>query len=384
MLKFFKKINHIYLLFFVAISALNLTAEWDALNMTKGVTDASKEVYELHMIIFWICVAIGVLVFGVMFYSMFMHSRKRNPKPASFHDSTKLEFLWTIIPFIILVGMAIPATNTLKKIYTDEEGDINIQVVGYQWKWEYKYLEDNINFFSILSTDWDEINNMTPKGEHYLLEVDQPLVIPVGKKVRFLITANDVIHSWWMPDFAIKQDAIPGFINTAWTVVNQPGIYRGQCTELCGKNHGFMPIVVKVVTQEEYDLWVANKKEEAFKLAQLTQKDWTEDELMEIGMGVYEKQCVVCHQSNGQGVPPVFPALVDSEIALYNKPRHIEILMEGVQGSAMQSFANQLSEVDLAAVITYTRKAWGNGEKGDGEIVVPKEILEYKQNKEKI
>ena len=356
-------------------------AAWDDLNMTEGVTAISKEVFDLHMLIYWICVVIGIVVFGVMFYSMFAFTKKKNPTPSKFHENTKVELVWTIVPFLILVLMAVPASNTLTKIYDDTEGDINIQVIGYQWKWEYKYLDDKIGFFSNLTTDWDEIYNKTPKGEFYLEEVDEPVVIPVGKKIRFLITANDVIHSWWMPDFAIKQDAIPGFINTAWTIVDKPGTYRGKCTELCGKNHGFMPVVVKVVLQEEYDLWVISKKEEAFKMAELTQKEWSAEELIERGEGVYQKNCVACHQVNGQGIPPIFPALAGSDIVLNNKAKHIEILMEGVQGAAMQSFANQLSEVDMAAVITYTRRSWGNAEKGDGEIVTPKDIVEYKKPK---
>ena len=355
----------------------NTFAAWDDLNMTEGVTAISKEVFDLHMLIFWICVAIGLVVFSVMFYSMFAFTKKKNPNTSSFHENTKLELAWTIVPFLILVFMAIPASNTLTKIYDDTEGDINIQVVGYQWKWQYKYLEDDIDFFQNLTTDWDEIYNKTPKGEFYLEEVDEAVVIPVGKKIRFLITANDVIHSWWMPDFAIKQDAIPGFINTAWTVVDEPGIYRGKCTELCGKNHGFMPVVVKVVTQDEYDIWVKEKKEAAFRMAELTEKNWTTAELTERGEGVYLKNCVACHQVNGQGIQGIFPNLAGSDIVLNNKARNVEILMEGVQGAAMQSFANQLSEVDMAAVITYTRQAWGNAENGDGKIVIPKDIVEY-------
>ncbi len=356
-------------------------AQWDNMNMREGVTQVSRDVFELHMLIFYICVAIGTLVFGVMFFSLFRYTKKRNPVPATFHESTKLEFAWTLVPFLILVAMAVPASKTLQDIYQDEEGEINIQVVGYQWKWEYKYLEDDINFFSNLSTDQDEIYNLVPKGENYLLEVDEPLIIPVNTRVRFLITANDVIHSWWVPDFAIKQDAIPGFINTAWTKVEEPGIYRGNCTELCGKNHGFMPVVVKVVEQEEYDNWIISKKNEAIKLAELTEKEWSLAELTSRGEGVYEKNCVACHQASGQGMPPIFPALAGSEIALYDKSRHLEILMEGVQGAAMQSYANQLSEVDMAAVITYTRQAWGNAENGDGAYVVPKDIVEYKKPK---
>ena len=362
------------------IFSVPMKADWFALNMTRGVTDISNEVFELHMLIFWICVAIGVVVFGVMFYSMYAHTKKKNPVAASFHENHKVEIAWTIIPFLILIAMAIPASKTLVKIYDDEAGDLNIQVTGYQWKWQYNYLEDDVSFFSNLSTDMDEINNLVPKGENYLQEVDEMVVIPVGKKVRFLITANDVIHSWWMPAFAIKQDAIPGFVNTAWTKVDKPGIYRGKCTELCGKNHGFMPIVVKVVEQSEYDEWVSAKRQAAMKMAELTTKDWTAEELVARGESVYAVNCVACHQTNGQGIPGIFPALAGSDIVLNDKERNIEILMEGVQGAAMNSFS-YLSEVELAAVITYTRQSWGNENNGDGEIVVPKDIVDYKKPK---
>ena len=257
---------------------------------------------------------------------------------------------------------------------------MNIQVVGYQWKWQYRYLEDDVSFFSNLTTDLDEIYNKVPKGENYLQEVDEMVVIPAGKKVRFLITANDVIHSWWMPAFAIKQDAIPGFINTAWTIVDEPGLYRGKCTELCGKNHGFMPIVVKVVEQDEYDLWINDKKAAAIAMAELTEKDWSAAELVERGESLYVTNCVACHQVNGQGIAGIFPGLAGSDVVLNDKAGQIEILMEGIQGAAMNSFS-YLSEVEMAAVITYTRQSWGNAEKGDGEIVVPKDIVEYKQNK---
>ncbi len=362
------------------IFSVPMKADWLALNMTRGATDISNEVFELHMLIFWICVAIGVVVFGVMFYSMYAHTKKKNPVAATFHENHKVEIAWTIIPFLILIAMAIPASKTLVKIYDDEAGDLNIQVTGYQWKWQYNYLEDDVSFFSNLSTDMDEINNLVPKGENYLQEVDEMVVIPVGKKVRFLITANDVIHSWWMPAFAIKQDAIPGFVNTAWTKVDKPGIYRGKCTELCGKNHGFMPIVVKVVEQSEYDEWVSGKREAAMKMAELTTKDWTAQELVARGESVYAVNCVACHQTNGQGISGIFPALAGSDIVLNDKERNIEILMEGVQGAAMNSFS-YLSEVELAAVITYTRQSWGNENNGDGEIVVPKDIVDYKKPK---
>ncbi len=382
----FKKINNLSKSALTALLMLSLypskvLSDWDALNMREGVTQVSRDVFELHMLIFYICVAIGAVVFSVMFYSLFRYTKKRNPNPSTFHESTKLEVAWTIIPFLVLIAMAVPASKTLTEIYDDEEGEINIQVVGYQWKWEYKYLEDDINFFSNLSTDQDEIYNLVPKGENYLLEVDEPLIIPVDTRVRFLITANDVIHSWWVPDFAIKQDAIPGFINTAWTRAEETGIYRGNCTELCGKNHGFMPVVVKVVEKDEYNDWVLAKKEEAIKLAELTEKEWSLAELTERGEGVYQKNCVACHQMNGEGLPPIFPALAGSDIVMFDKGRNVEILMEGVQGAAMQSFANQLSEVDMAAVITYTRQAWGNAKNGDGEYVVPSDIVEYKKPK---
>lgn len=382
----FKKINNLSKSAYTALFILSLYpskvfSDWDALNMREGVTQVSRDVFELHMLIFYICVAIGAVVFSVMFYSLFRYTKKRNPNPSTFHESTKLEVAWTVVPFLILIAMAVPASKTLTEIYDDEEGEINIQVVGYQWKWEYKYLEDDINFFSNLSTDQDEIYNLVPKGENYLLEVDEPLIIPVDTRVRFLITANDVIHSWWVPDFAIKQDAIPGFINTAWTRAEETGIYRGNCTELCGKNHGFMPVVVKVVEKDEYSDWVLSKKEEAIKLAELTEKEWSLAELTQRGEGVYQKNCVACHQMNGEGLPPIFPALAGSDIVMFDKDRNVEILMEGVQGAAMQSFANQLSEVDMAAVITYTRQAWGNAENGDGEYVVPSDIVEYKKPK---
>ena len=356
-------------------------AEWEDLNMTQGATAISREVYDLHMLIFWICVVIGVLVFGVMFYSMYAFTKKKNPVAATFHENTKVELAWTIIPFLILIAMAVPASKTLQSIYNDEAGDVNIQVVGHQWYWQYRYLEDDVNFYANLSTDQDEIYNKVPKGENYLQEVDEIVVIPVGKKVRFLITANDVIHSWWVPAFAIKQDAIPGFINTAWTIVDEPGLFRGKCTELCGKNHGFMPIVVKAVEQDEYDLWIKEKQLAAIALAELTEKDWTAEELVARGESLYITNCVACHGPSGAGVTGIFPALAGSDIVLNNKARQIEILMEGVQGAAMASYAEKLAEVDMAAVITYTRRSWGNAEKGDGEIVVPKDIVEYKQNK---
>ena len=363
------------LLFLVPTSVFSEASDY---NMRVGVTEVSKEIFDLHMLIMWICVWIGVVVFGIMFWSLWKYRKSSGAIAAKFDDHFWVEIAWTVAATVILVGMAIPSTSVMIKAYDDTEGDVNIMVTGYQWKWQYTYLEDGVSFFSNLATSQEEINNALPKGEFYLSEVDEPLVIPINKRIRFLITGNDVIHSWWVPDFAVKQDAVPGFINTAWTIVPKPGIYRGACTELCGLGHAFMPVVVRAVEQEEYEAWIIEKivLAEAEKL--LTEKVWTKAELIERGQGVYLKNCVACHQANGQGLPPVFPSLEGSQIVMRDKARNIEILMEGVQGAAMQAFSKQLSEVDIASVITYTRDSWSNGKNGDGEIVVPKDIVDYK------
>ena len=363
------------LLFLVPTSVFSEASDY---NMPVGVTEVSEEIFDLHMLIMWICVWIGVVVFGIMFWSLWKYRKSSGAIAAKFDDHYWVEIGWTVAATVILVGMAIPSTSVMIKAYDDTEGDINIMVTGYQWKWQYTYLEDGVSFFSNLATSQEEIDNALPKGEFYLSEVDEPLVIPINKRIRFLITGNDVIHSWWVPDFAVKQDAVPGFINTAWTNVPKPGIYRGACTELCGLKHAFMPVVVRAVEQEEYEAWIIEKiaLAEAEKL--LTEKVWTKAELIERGQGVYLKNCVACHQANGQGLPPVFPSLEGSQIVMRDKARNIEILMEGVQGAAMQAFSKQLSEVDIASVITYTRDSWSNGKNGDGEIVVPKDIVDYK------
>ncbi len=349
-------------------------ADW-TLNMTPGVTGTSNEIFSLHMTILWICVAIGVVVFGVMFWSILAHRKSEGHKPAHFHENTAVEVAWTIIPFVILVIMAIPATATLVDMYDTEESDIDIKITGYQWKWRYDYINDDFGFFSNMATSQDEIYNRAAKSEHYLLEVDNPLVIPVGKKVRFLVTANDVIHSWWVPAFGVKKDAIPGFINETWTRVDEPGIYRGQCTELCGRDHGFMPVVVKAVPQAEYDAWVQGQLAAAELERQLTEKEWTLEELIERGERVYATACAACHQANGAGIPPTFPALKGSPVVIEDLPAHLDIVVNGVSGTAMQAFGPQLSEADLAAVITYERNAWGNN---TGEMVTPKQVFDYK------
>ncbi|MDX1452609.1 MAG: cytochrome c oxidase subunit II [Oleiphilaceae bacterium] len=345
------------------------------LNMTRGVTDVSQSVYDLHMTIFWICVVIGVVVFGVMFYSIFKHRKSKGAVAAKFHESTTVEIIWTIIPVLILVAMAAPATTTLIEMYDTSDSEVDIKVTGYQWKWRYEYLGTGVDFFSNMSTPKDEIYNKAAKNEHYLLEVDNELVVPINKKIRFLITANDVIHSWWVPEFAVKKDAIPGFINESWTRINEPGIYRGQCTELCGKDHGFMPVVVRAVEQDEYDAWLLAKQEQAKAEAELAKLTFTLEEQMERGEKVYNTNCAACHQANGAGIPPSFPALKGSAIAVGDIEKHIEVVVNGVPGTAMQAYGNQLSDVDMAAVITYERNAWGND---TGDNVSAKDIVDFK------
>ena len=355
------------------------SAENSDYNMPVGVTEVSQSIFGLHMLIFWICVVIGVIVFGIMFWSMWKYRKSKGAVAADFDDHFWLEIGWTVAATAVLVWMAVPSTQVMVKAYDDAEGEINILVTGHQWKWHYEYMEDEVSFFSNLSTSQEEIDNKVPKGEFYLTEVDEPLVIPINTRVRFLITGNDVIHSWWVPDFAVKQDAIPGFINTAWTNVPKPGIYRGACTELCGIKHAFMPVVVRAVERETYDAFIAEKVALAEAERMLTSKEWTKEELMERGEKFYVTNCVACHQANGKGIPPVFPALEGSQVALNDSGKHIEILMEGIQGSAMAAFGDSYSEVDIASVVTYTRQAWSNGENGDGVIVTPKDIVEYKK-----
>ena len=361
------------------IPAVVYSAENSDYNMPIGVTEVSQSIFGLHMLIFWICVVIGVIVFGIMFWSMWKYRKSKGAVAADFDDHFWLEIGWTVAATAVLIWMAVPSTQVMVKAYDDAEGEINILVTGHQWKWHYEYMEDEVSFFSNLSTSQEQIDNKVPKGEFYLSEVDEPLVIPTNTRVRFLITGNDVIHSWWVPDFAVKQDAIPGFINTAWTNVPKPGIYRGACTELCGIKHAFMPVVVRAVEREAYDAFIAEKVALAEAERMLTSKEWTKEELMERGESFYAVNCVACHQANGKGIPPVFPALEGSEVALSDSDKHIEILMEGIQGSAMAAFGDSYSEVDIASVITYTRQAWSNGENGDGVIVTPKDIVEYKK-----
>jgi cytochrome c oxidase subunit 2 len=341
------------------------------LNLTKGVTDISNKVYDLHMLILIICTVVCIGVFAVLIYSLMTHRKSKGAKPATFHESTTVEIIWTTIPFLILVGMAIPATRTLLALEDTRDADMSIQITGYQWKWKYDYLDEDISFFSSLATPREQIEGAAEKGENYLLEVDNPIVVPINKKIRFLITSNDVIHSWWVPALGWKQDAVPGFINDAWTELTEPGTYRGKCAELCGKDHGFMPVVLIAKTEEDYQAWVQEQKAGAAAMAAAATQTLSMEDLMAKGESVYNASCAACHQANGQGVPGVFPAIAGGAIATGDVAAHIDIVKHGKDGTAMQAFGEQLGAVDLAAVITYERNAFGNS---TGDMVQPSDI----------
>lgn len=349
-----------------------------ALNLTQGVSPISHDVYALHMTILYICVAIGVVVFGAMFYSIFHHRKSRGAKAHDFHSHPVLEVTWTIIPVIILILMAIPATRVLLHMNNDDKDDLTIKVTGYQWKWQYEYIEDGITFFSNLSTPQDQLDNKAPKGENYLREVDHPIVVPIHKKIRFLITSVDVNHAWWVPDLAVKRDAVSGFINEAWTIIDKPGTYRGQCAELCGVKHAYMPIVVVAMSEDGYKDWVNQQKGGASQADAETNRVWTMPELMEKGEKVYNSICASCHQPTGMGNPPTFPALKGSKIATGPISGHVDIVFNGKTGTAMQAFKSQLSNVDIAAVVTYERNAWGNS---TGTFVQPASIKALRDGK---
>jgi len=346
----------------------------DVLNMTEGVTPISHKVYDLHMLILWICVIIGVVVFGAMFYSMFAHRKSKGAVAATFHESTKMEIVWTVAPFLILVGMAIPATKTLVFMADTTDADMEIKITGHQWKWQYDYLgEEGVGFISTLkSSHIEAANGGDPASvDNYLLEVDNELVVPINKKIRFLITASDVIHAWWVPQLGQKQDAIPGFVNEMWTVIEEPGTYRGKCAELCGKDHGFMPIEVRAVPEEEYVAWIAEKKGAAAEMAAAAEKVWTAEDLYAKGEEVYNTQCVGCHQINGMGIPGTFPAINGSPVATGPVADHMNIVMNGKQGTAMAAYKGLLDDVSIAAVLTYQRNAWDNK---TGDSVQPADV----------
>ena len=347
------------------------------MNMPRGATDVSSSIYDIHMLTFIICCVIGIGVFVFMFYSLVAFRKSKGHEPATFHDNTTTEILWTVIPFFILLAMAWPATKTMLEVYDTDEADMDILVTGYQWKWSYEYiLEDgeNVKFFSNLSTPQNEINNLSEKNANYLLEVDNPLVIPAGKKVRFLLTANDVIHSWWVPDLGVKKDAIPGFVNEAWTRVDREGVYRGQCAELCGKNHGFMPVVVKVTSEQEFDSWIADKQSEAAEVKELMSQQFSLEELMERGETVYQRTCLACHGAKGEG--GVGKPIAGSSVATGDIGEQLNIVVNGVPGTAMQAFGGQMNDLETAAVATYLRNAFGNNM---GDMVQAVDVYNFKK-----
>jgi cytochrome c oxidase subunit 2 len=349
------------------------------MNFQTPVTQIAHQIYGLHNMMMLICLIIFVAVFGVMFYSILKHRKSKGHKPATFHESITVEIAWTIVPFIIVIAMALPATKTVVAMKDTANADVTIKATGMQWKWGYDYLKgegEGISFLSNLATPREQIGApgkppTEARGVNYLLEVDNELVVPVNKKIRIITTANDVIHSWTVQAFGIKQDAIPGFVRDTWFKAEKVGKYRGQCVELCGKEHAFMPIVVSVVTDEDYTKWVDGKKKEMAALADDPNKVWTVDELKQRGEKVYTANCVVCHQANGKGVPPAFPALDGGPVVVGPKADQIQLVMNGK--AAMPAWKGVLSDTEIAAVITYTRNAWSN--KAQENIVQPAEIL---------
>lgn len=351
-------------------------AEYE-LNLRPGVTEISQLQYDLHMLVLWLVTIVGIGVFGVMIYSIINHRKSKGAKASQFHESTTVEVIWTIIPFAILVAIAVPATSGLLKYEDTSKFDMSIKVTGIQWKWEYDYIdEDGVRFISQLDTNSNDARQLgsgkdVRSVENYLLNVDKPIVVPANKRVRLLITAADVIHAWWVPALGVKRDAIPGYINESWFKAEKEGTYRGQCAELCGKDHGFMPIVVKVVSEADYKAWINTQKSAASASAADDTKTFSKDDLMARGKGVYDKTCAACHGATGAGIPGVFPAIAGSKIATGDKAAHINIVVNGKAGTAMQAFGAQLSKADLAAVITYQRNAFGNA---TGDVIQPSDI----------
>ena len=357
-----------------------LLADWD-LNLRKGVTPISQEIYDLHMLSLWIVTIIGVIVFSVMFWSIFHHRKSKGVKPAKFSHSTTVEIIWTVIPLVIIVSLAVPATKLLIKMEDTSDTEITVKATGYQWKWKYDYLDDDLTIFSALAEKSTEISQrdsgMNPMDEeNYLLDVDNPIVLPTNTKIRILTTANDVIHAWWVPDLGWKRDAIPGFINDNWAIIEKPGTYRGNCAEICGKGHGYMPIVVNAVPMDEYKDWVAEKKAEQDAKNNQSDMVLTMQDLMTKGETVYKAQCLVCHQANGEGLTGAFPAIAGSSLAIEsdNRLKHIHQIIYGK--GIMPAFGEQLGDVDIAAIVTFTRNAYGNN---TGDIIQPKEVAEARK-----
>jgi cytochrome c oxidase subunit II len=347
------------------------------LNLQAPQTLLGEKIYDLHTIITVICFIIFVGVFGFMFYAVFKHRKSVGHKAAQFHENTAVEVAWTLIPFVILIALAVPATGTLIAMRDTSEPDLTIKATGYQWKWGYDYIKgegEGISFYSTLSTPRAQIDGRDAAGRkanpHYLLETDTHVVVPVGKKVRVLTTAADVIHAWYVPALSVKQDAVPGFIRDTWFKAEKTGIFRGQCAELCGKDHGFMPIVVEVVEPAQYTAWVNSQQKKAAAAKVDPDKAWTLEDLKAHGEKIYAQNCVACHQATGMGVPGAFPALSGSKLSTGPKEDQIKLVLNGKQGTAMNAFKH-LSDVDLAAVVTYTRNSWNNK---TGDMVAPAEV----------
>lgn len=344
-------------------------------NFQPPVTQIAEQIYDLHHLMLIICLVIFLAVFGVMFYSILKHRKSLGHKAASFHESTTVEIAWTVVPFLIVIGMALPATKTVVAMKDTSGADLTVKVTGMQWKWGYDYLKgegEGISFLSNLATPREQITDASlKKNDNYLLEVDNPLVVPVNKKVRIVTTANDVIHSWTVPAFGVKQDAIPGFVRDTWFKAEKIGTFRGQCVELCGKDHAFMPIVVNVVSEADYKTWVDGKKKEMAAKADDPTKVWTIDELKQRGEKVYTTHCVVCHQATGKGVPGAFPALDGDPVVNGPKAAQIHTVLNGK--NAMPAWKSVLNDTEVAAVITYTRNSWSN--KAQENIVQPADVL---------
>jgi len=345
------------------------------LNLQRPVTDIAEQIFHLHTGMLIVCLVIFIAVFAAMFYSIYAHRKDKGHKAATFHESTTVEIAWTIIPMVIVIFMAGFATRTVLAMKDTSNADITIKATGYQWKWGYDYLKgegEGVSFFSTLSTPREQIDNKAERGNNYMLEVDNEVVVPVNKKVRILTTAQDVIHAWMIPAFGVKQDAIPGFVRDTWFKSKETGVFRGQCAELCGKEHGFMPIVVRVVTDSEYSKWVDGKKKEMAAKQDDPNKQWTQPELAKRGEEIYAKNCAACHQPNGKGTPPAFPPLDGSKTVLGPKDNQIAVVLGGRTGTAMAPLGKSMSDTEVAAVITYTRNAWGN--KAAEGMVTPAEV----------
>ncbi len=404
MVSFFKRA--LSLITLLCLPTLVLAQGW---NMPEGVTPISHEIFHLHMIIFYVCVAIALVVFGAMFYMMLRFRRTQGAQAEQFHHNTLAEVIWTVIPALILIVMAVPATRVLMAMHNTDSSTLSVKIVGHQWHWEYSYLDQGIHYFSHLKTPQNQIHGKAKKGPHYLLEVDKALVLPIHRKIRFLVTSSDVNHSWWVPQLGVKKDAIPGIINTAWARIDKPGIYRGQCTELCGMQHGFMPIVVVALTEKDFATWVKHHSKGHRKVMMASAatdqpsadnhspslmaldeeeapieplKNKSKAQLMSQGKMVYTQRCAVCHKADGSGMPPAFPAMKGSKVSVGPVGPHIHIILYGKKGSAMQAFKDQLSMEDIASVVTYERNTWGNDDKTRhgkhaGGLVQPQDVQNY-------